>query len=113
MAKIKKGDTVQVITGSDKGKQGQVLAVLTEANKVIVQGGHLKTKHNRVTQSDRGVKQGGIETIEAAIHISNVQVVDPSTKKPTRLGARLDKVTKNGVTKTVRVRVAKKSGKDI
>ena len=59
------------------------------------------------------MKQGGIETVEASIHISNVQVVDPGTKKPTRLGARLDKVTKNGVTKTVRVRVAKKSGKDI
>ena len=113
MASIKKGDNVQVITGADKGKQGQVLAVLTESNKVIVQGVNLKTKHNRVSQNDRGVKQGGIETIEAPIHISNVQVVDPSTKKPTRLGARLDKVTKNGATKTVRVRVAKKSGKDI
>jgi large subunit ribosomal protein L24 len=106
MANIKKGDNVQVITGSDKGKQGLVLAVLTEANKVIVQGVNLK-------QSDRGVKQGGIETIEAAIHISNVQVIDPGTKKVTRLGSREDKVTKNGVTKTVRVRVAKKSGKDI
>ncbi|MEY3128892.1 MAG: 50S ribosomal protein L24 [Rhodoluna sp.] len=113
MANIKKGDNVQVITGSDKGKQGLVLAVLTEANKVIVQGVNLKKKHNRVTQSDRGVKQGGIETIEAAIHISNVQVIDPGTKKVTRLGSREDKVTKNGVTKTVRVRVAKKSGKDI
>ena len=69
MANIKKGDNVQVITGSDKGKQGQVLAVLTEANKVIVQGVNLKKKHNRITQSDRGVKQGGIETIEAPIHV--------------------------------------------
>ena len=113
MANIKKGDTVQVITGADKGKQGTVLAIVSDSTRVIVQGVNLKTKHNRVSQNDRGVKQGGIETIEASIHISNVQVVDPSTKKPTRLGARLDKVTKNGVTKTVRVRVAKKSGKDI
>ncbi len=113
MANIKKGDTVQVITGADKGKQGTVLAIVSDNTRVIVQGVNLKTKHNRVSQNDRGVKQGGIETVEASIHISNVQVVDPGTKKPTRLGARLDKVTKNGVTKTVRVRVAKKSGKDI
>ena len=113
MANIKKGDTVQVITGADKGKQGTVLAIVSETNRVIVQGVNLKTKHNRVSQNDRGVKQGGIETIEASIHISNVQVVDPGTKKPTRLGSREEKVTKNGVTKTVRVRVAKKSGKDI
>ena len=119
MANIKKGDLVQVITGrkqdkgGDRGKQGQVLAVLTEKNRVIVQGVNLKTKHTRVTQNDRGVKQGGIETVEASIHISNVQLVDPSTKKPTRIGSRLDTKTVNGVKKTVRVRVAKKSGKDI
>ena len=119
MATIKKGDLVQVITGrkqdkgGDRGKQGQVLAVLTEKNRVIVQGVNLKTKHNRVSQNDRGVKQGGIETVEASIHISNVQLVDPSTKKPTRVGTRVEVKTVNGVKKTVRTRVAKKSGKDI
>ena len=113
MANIKKGDTVQVITGADKGKQGTVLAIVSDNSRVIVQGVNLKTKHNRVSQNDRGVKQGGIETVEAPIHISNVQLVDPSTKKPTRIGSRVEVKTVNGVKKTVRTRVAKKSGKDI
>jgi large subunit ribosomal protein L24 len=67
----------------------------------------------RVGQSQRGTKTGGIETVEAPLHISNVAVVDPSTKKPTRVGHRVETVTKNGVTKQVRVRYAKKSGKDL
>jgi large subunit ribosomal protein L24 len=64
-------------------------------------------------QDAKGAVTGGIETVEAPIHISNVQLVDPSTKKPTRIGARVETVVKNGVKKTVRVRIAKKSGKDI
>lgn len=119
MANIKKGDLVQVITGRKqdkggyKGKQGQVLAVNRETNRVIVEGVNLVTKHTRVGQNDKGTKTGGLEVVEASIHISNVALVDPSTKKPTRIGSRLETVTKNGVKKTVRVRVAKKSGKDI
>ena len=119
MAKIKKGDLVQVISGAtqarggDRGKQGKVLEVLVEQNRVIVEGVNYVTKHNRVGQTQRGTKTGGIETFEAPIHISNVAVVDPSTKKPTRVGHRVDAVTKDGVTKNVRVRYAKKSGKDL
>jgi large subunit ribosomal protein L24 len=119
MANIKKGDLVQVISGrsqargGDRGKQGKVLEVITEKNRVIVEGINFVTKHSRVGQSERGTKTGGIETMEASIHISNVALVDPSTKKPTRVGFREEKVTKNGVTKTVRVRYAKKSGKDL
>ena len=119
MAKIKKGDLVQVISGAkperggDRGKQGKVLEVLAEQNRVIVEGVNYVTKHNRVGQTQRGTKTGGIETFEAPIHISNVQVVDPSSKKPTRVGHRVDSVTKDGVTKNVRVRYAKKSGKDL
>ena len=119
MANIKKGDLVQVISGrrqargGDRGKQGKVLEVITEKNRVIVEGINFVTKHARVGQSERGTKTGGIETMEASIHISNVALVDPSTKKPTRVGFREEKVTKNGVTKTVRVRYAKKSGKDL
>ncbi|WP_067164054.1 50S ribosomal protein L24 [Microbacterium sp. TNHR37B] len=119
MAKIKKGDLVQVITGKkqdkggDRGKQGEVLEVLVEQNRVIVQGVNYVTKHNRVGQSQRGTKTGGIETMEAPIHISNVAVVDPSTKKPTRVGHRVEEQTKDGVKRTVRVRYAKKSGKDL
>jgi large subunit ribosomal protein L24 len=119
MAKIKKGDLVQVITGKkqdkggDRGKQGKVLEVLPEQNRVIVEGVNYVTKHNRVGQSQRGTKTGGIETMEAPIHISNVQLVDPSTKKPTRVGFRVEEQTKDGVKRTVRVRYAKKSGKDL
>ncbi|SFR94419.1 large subunit ribosomal protein L24 [Microbacterium sp. cf046] len=119
MAKIKKGDLVQVIAGSkperggDRGKQGKVLEVLAEQNRVIVEGVNYVTKHNRVGQTQRGTKTGGIETFEAPIHISNVAVVDPSTKKPTRVGHRIQEQTKDGVKRTVRVRYAKKSGKDL
>lgn len=119
MANIKKGDLVQVISGrsqargGDRGKQGKVIEVLVEQNRVIVEGINFATKHVRVGQSARGTKTGGIETVEAPIHISNVAVVDPSTKKPTRVGHRVETVTKNGVTKQVRVRFAKKSGKDL
>ena len=119
MAKIKKGDLVQVITGKkqdkggDRGKQGKVLDVLVEQNRVIVEGVDYVTKHNRVGQSQRGTKTGGIETMEAPIHISNVALVDPSTKKPTKVGHRVEEQTKDGVKRTVRVRYAKKSGKDL
>ena len=119
MANIKKGDLVQVITGKkqdkggDRGKQGKVLDVLVEQNRVIVEGVNYVTKHNRVGQSQRGSKTGGIETMEAPIHISNVAIVDPSTKKPTRVGHRVEEQTKDGVKRTVRVRYAKQSGKDL
>jgi large subunit ribosomal protein L24 len=119
MAKIKKGDLVQVISGAtqarggDRGKQGKVLEVLVEQNRVVVEGINFVTKHSRVGQSDRGTRTGGIETVEAPIHISNVALVDPDTKKPTRVGHRVEVKTTDGVSKTVRVRYAKKSGKDL
>ena len=118
-AKIKKGDLVQVITGAkaerggDRGKQGKVLRVFPETNRVLVEGINRVTKHTKVGQSQRGTKTGGIETMEAPIHISNVALVDPSTKKPTRVGHRVEERTKDGVKHTVRVRYAKKSGKDL
>ena len=119
MANIKKGDLVQVITGAtqarggDRGKQGRVLEVLVEKNRVVVEGVNFVTKHVRVGQTQRGSKTGGIETVEAPIHISNVALVDPESKKPTRVGFRTETVEKDGVSKTVRVRYAKKSGKDL
>ena len=119
MANIKKGDLVQVITGAkqerggDRGKQGKVLEVLVEQNRILVEGVNYVTKHSRVGQSQRGTKTGGIETVEAPIHISNVQLVDPDTKQPTRVGHRVEERTKDGVKRTVRVRYAKKSGKDL
>lgn len=119
MAKIKKGDLVQVITGAtqerggDRGKQGKVLEILADKNRIIVEGVNYVTKHSRVGQTQRGTKTGGIETVEASIHISNVAVVDPSTKKPTKVGHRVEEQVKDGVKRNVRVRFAKKSGKDL
>ncbi len=119
MAKIKKGDLVQVITGAsearggDKGKQGEVIEVIAERNRILVEGVNYVTKHTRVGQSQRGGKTGGKETMEAPIHISNVALVDPKTKKPTRVGYKTTTVEKRGVTKQVRVRIARKSGEEL
>ena len=112
MANIKKGDLVQVIAGrsqargGDRGKQGKVIEVLVAENRVVVQGVNFVTKHVRVGQTQRGSKTGGIETHEAPIHVSNVALIDPETKKPTRVGFRVEK-DENG--KTTRVRYFKSS----
>jgi large subunit ribosomal protein L24 len=113
MAKIKKGDLVVVISGRDKGMEGRVLQVLTETQRVVVEGVQRVTKHTKVGQSQRGTRTGGVETVEAPIHISNVMLVDPETKKGTRVGYRTEQVERDGRTRNVRVRVAKRSGKDI
>ena len=119
MANIRKGDLVQVISGptqdrgGDRGKQGRVIGVLAEKDRVIVEGVNYVTKHSKVGQTQRGTKTGGIETMEAPIHVSNVALVDPETKKPTRVGFRVEEVEKDGKKKTVRVRYAKTSGKDL
>src|SRR6187431_2280201 len=113
MANIKKGDLVQVISGpteargGSRGKQGRVIEVLAERDRVIVEGINFVTKHVKVGQTQRGTKTGGIETHEAPIHISNVAVVDPKSKGPTRVGFREEVVEKDGVKKKVRVRYAK------
>ena len=113
MAKIKKGDLVVVIAGKDKGKQGRVLEVLTDRDRVIVEGVQRVTKHTKVGQSQRGTRTGGIETVEAPIHISNVMVVAPEPKTGPRVGCRSAAGQRDGRTRPVRVRVAKRSGKDI
>ena len=113
MARIKKGDLVVVIAGRDKGKQGRVLEVDLERDRLVVEGVQRMKRHTKVGQSGRGAKTGGIETIEAAIHVSNVMVVDPETKKGTRVGVRTETVERDGLERTQRIRVAKRSGKDI
>jgi len=113
MAKIKKGDLVVVISGRDKGQKGRVLEVLPETQRVVVEGVQRVQKHTKAGQTSRGTRTGGIETIEAPIHISNVMLVDPETKKGTRVGYRTEQVERDGRTRNVRVRVAKRSGKDI
>jgi large subunit ribosomal protein L24 len=118
MAKIRKGDTVQVISGKDKGLTGEVLKVYPDTDKVIVEGVNRVKKHTKVGQNARGAKTGGIVTQEAAIHVSNVMLVDPETKKATRVGFRREDVEKSRPDGTTyagqrNVRVAKRSGEDI
>ena len=103
--KIKKGDTVVVIAGKDKGAKGKVIAAYPRRDKVLVEGVNRMKKHEKIRTTQRGSKTGGIVTQEAPIHISNVQIVD-SEGKPTRIGFRRDE---NGQ----KVRVARSTGKDL
>ncbi len=112
MAKIKKGDLVVVIAGRDRGQQGRVLEVNTETDRVIVEGVQRVTKHIK-PGTRRDNQQGGLVTVEAPIHISNVMLVDPETKQGTRVGYRTEEVERDGRKREVRVRVAKRSGKDV
>lgn len=98
--KIKKGDQVVVLSGSDKGKKGEVLQVRPKDNKAIVQGVNIIKKHTKPSAQN---PQGGILETEAPIQISNLAIVDPETGKATRVGFRLEGDKK--------VRFAKKSGK--
>jgi large subunit ribosomal protein L24 len=112
MANIRKGDLVQVISGptqdrgGDRGKQGRVIEVFAEKNRVIVEGINYVTKHSRVGQTQRGTKTGGIETMEAPIHISNIALVNPDTKLPARVGFKVETDDRG---KTVRTRYFKES----
>jgi large subunit ribosomal protein L24 len=112
MAKIKKGDLVVVIAGRDRGQQGRVLEVNTDTERVIVEGVQRVTKHVK-PGTVRDNQEGGIVQVEAPLHISNVMLVDPETKKGTRVGIRSEEVERDGRKRTQRVRVAKRSGKDV
>jgi len=104
--KIKKGDEVVVIAGKDRGAKGKVIAADPVSNRVVIEGINRVTKHTRLTTGLRGAKQGGIEHIEAAIHASNVMVVD-SDGGGTRVGYRHDEETGK------KIRYAHRTGKDI
>ncbi|WP_293785501.1 50S ribosomal protein L24 [uncultured Aeromicrobium sp.] len=117
MASIRKGDQVKVIAGKDKGVEGKVIAVLSDSDRVIVEGVNRVKKHRRATQAGA---EGGIITAEAPIHVSNVMlVVDVDGEKTTtRVGYRRDKVEKtrpDGSTYEAErsVRIAAKTGKEI
>ena len=97
--KIKKGDQVVVITGRDKGKKGEVLQVLRTESRVRVQGVNIVKRHRRATQNDAG----GIISMEAPLHISNVAHVDPENGAATRIGFEM----KDGK----KIRVSRRSGK--
>lgn len=100
---VKKGDTVVVISGKDKGKKGRVLAAFPKDQRVLVEGVNLVKKHQKPNAAN---PQGGIITQEAPIHVSNVLIADPKTGEPTRTGI---KILENGK----KVRYAKKSGEII
>lgn len=99
---IKKGDTVYVNAGNDKGKTGKVLTVIPAKNRAIVEGINVVSKH---TKPNSKQPQGGIVKQEASIHISNLQLLDPTTQKPTRIGHKEVDGKK--------IRYAKKSGEEI
>jgi large subunit ribosomal protein L24 len=101
-AKIKKGDTVVVLSGKDKGKTGQVTRALPKDGKVVVQGVNVSTRHRKPSQAN---PQGGLEKVEAPMHVSKVAIADPKTGKATRV--RFE--TRDGK----KVRVAAKSGEVI
>ena len=108
---VKKGDTVQVIAGKDKGLTGKVIQADPATSRILVEGANRIKKHTKVTQSARGSQQGGIVTQEAPVHVSNVQVVCPSCGKPSRIGHRRSEADTNG--KTHSVRVCKRCNGDI
>ncbi|MEO3408263.1 50S ribosomal protein L24 [Mucilaginibacter sp. CAU 1740] len=101
--KIRKGDLVKVIAGDSKGSQGKIVEVLVDKNRAIVEGANLVSKH---TKPNAANPNGGIVKQEAAIHISNLALVDPKTGETTRVGRKLNDAGKL-------VRVAKKSGEEI
>ena len=111
--KIKKGDTVKVLAGKDAGSTGKVIAVNRETGRVTVEGVNRVTRHTKAGETTRGTRTGGLMIQEAPIHVSNVAVVDPSDKKPTRIKTRVETVERNGRQKASRVRVAVRSGKDL
>lgn len=100
---IKKGDTVKVIAGNDKGHTGKVLSVLVDKSRAVVEGANIISK---ATKPNAQNTQGGIVKKEAPIHISNLQLIDPKSGNPTRVGRRIGS---NGKL----VRYAKKSGEEI
>lgn len=100
---IKKGDTVYVNSGSDKGKSGKVVSVLVKESRAIVEGINMVSKHTKPNAQN---PQGGIEKKEAPIHISNLNLIDPKSGKATRIGRKLNEAG-------VLVRYSKKSGEEI
>ena len=103
--KVKKGDTVQVIAGKDKGAKGKVIQVYPERERLLVEGVNRIKKHTRISQNQRGAESGGIVTQEAPIHVSNVMVIGPDDK-PTRVGYRKDEEGRS-------IRVSRRTGKDL
>jgi len=108
--KIKKGDTVVVLAGRDRGREGKVIVAYPDQQRVLVHGVNIIKKNKKVNfQGARGAKEGGIVTQEAPIHVSNVALVDPDTKKPARAGYRIEEADGS----RAKVRISRTSGKDV
>ena len=103
--KVKKGDTVVVIAGKDKGARGKVIAAYPRLDKVLVEGVNRVKKHTRIRTTQRGAKTGGIVTQEAPIHVSNVMVLD-ADGNPTRIGYQIGDDGR-------KVRISRKTGKEM
>jgi large subunit ribosomal protein L24 len=103
---IRKGDTVQVISGKDRGLKGRVIQAMPAKDQVLVEGANRIKKHTKVSTTARGAQSGGIVTQEAALHVSNVQVVCPGCSKPSRVGHRKDEAGRSK-------RICKRCGADI
>ena len=101
--KLKVGDKVKVIAGSSKGKEGKIIKTLRSENKVIVEGVNIVKKHKK----GNGQETGGILEVEAPINASNVMIIDPKTKKVTRIGYKKDEKTNK------KIRISKKSNEKI
>ena len=101
--KIKKGDRVEVLTGKDRGKRGEVMRAMPGEGKVIVDGVNVAKKHQKARTA---TSQGGIIDKDMPIDVSNVAIIDPSDGKPTRVGYRFDD-------KGNKVRVARRTGEDV
>ena len=99
---FKTGDKVVVISGKDKGKEGKITNILKKENRVVVEGINIVKKHVK----GNGQTAGSITEVEAPIHASNVMIIDPKTKKPTRIGHKINKDGK-------KIRVTKKSNSDL
>jgi large subunit ribosomal protein L24 len=89
MQRVKRDDTVRVVSGKDAGKDGRVLRVLPRADRVVVEGVNRVTKHQRIQRTRTGAQEGGLTVVEAPVHLSNVMPVCPSCGEPTRVGTRV------------------------
>jgi large subunit ribosomal protein L24 len=103
---IRKGDLVQVLTGKDKGAKGKVIEVYPLTERVLVEGVNRIKKHTKISSTQRGAQTGGIVTQEAAVHVSNVAIVDPSDNRPTRIGHKVDDEGR-------KVRISRRTGTEL
>jgi len=107
MSRLKKNDRVKVVSGNHKGKEGKILKIFRDKDRVIVEGVNIIKRHTKPNQKN---PQGGITQKESAIHISNIMLIDPKSNEPSRIGMQ---IIESGEGKKKRMRYGKKSGEII